>query len=321
MNSRFCVTGTVRRTLSRLVCATFVFGLMLPALAGGKQDPDIERFNDKGKIDWTHGSIYATGLGAVSRTENNDAKAYLKARTFAKLDALRNLLMVIDHVRIDSHTVGADFEAQSDTIRAEVEGIVKGSQVISEREIRKGRDVMVEVTVATKMYGDQGIAHAFLPPAIQKEQQLEQAPARETLPAPVAPPNGFHVRPDEIEPAPAGTPYTSVIIDARGYRLERCMSPKILRADGSEVWGTVKVDPDWVLEHGIVIYAHSLADAHALDRCGRNPLVIRACATANSPIPSDAVISPVDAGKLLSLNARDGFMDKFNVIFIVDPKH
>ena len=115
----------------------------------------------------------------------NDAKAYLKARTFAKLDALRNLLMVIEHVHIDSHTVGADFEAQSDTIRAEVRGIVKGAQVISEREIRKGRDTMVEVTVSTRMYGDQGIARAFLPEAIERQQERAPEPAPVPTPAPV----------------------------------------------------------------------------------------------------------------------------------------
>lgn len=301
--------------LSRLLCLTCITGLLLPAMAGGKkQEADVQRINDRGRIDWGSGTLYATGLGAVSRTETNDAKAYLKARSFAKLDALRNLLMVIDHVRIDSHTVGADFETQSDTIRAEVQGIVKGAEVFGERDIRKGRDTMIEVTVATHMYGDQGIAHAFIP---------EEMKRREEAPAPGTPPSEYHVRP-EIEPAPAvpeGAAYTSVIIDTRGYKVDRCMAPKILREDGSEVWGTVQVDPDYVLEHGIVIYAHTMPEARALNRCGRNPLILRASGTARTAIPSDAVINEADAARLLSLNARDGFMNKFNVIFLVDPLH
>lgn len=307
------------RRLSRLLCTVCIFGLLLPALAGKKQGADIERVTERGRIDWTNGSLYATGLGAVSRTETNDAKAYLKARAFAKLDALRNLLMVIEHVHIDSHTVGADFEAQSDVVRAEVRGIVKGAQVVSEREIRKGRDTMVEVTVNTHMYGDQGIARAFLPEAIERQQ--ERAPDPDPVPAPVEPPSDYHVRPDVDVAPPSGAPYTSVIIDTRGYKVERCMSPKILRQDGSEVWGTVKVDPDYVLEHGIVIYAHNIEQARALDRAGRNPLILRACGTANTAIPSDAVLSASDSARLMSLNARDGFMDKFHVIFVVDPLH
>lgn len=305
--------------LSRLLCAVCITGLLLPACAGGKQGSDVERIGEHGRIDWTNGALYATGLGAVPRTENNDAKAYLKARGFAKLDALRNLIMVIDHVHIDSNTVGADFEAQSDTIRAEVRGIVKGAQVFGEREIRKGRDTMVEVTVMTHMYGDQGIARAFLPEEIHRSE--ERAPEPAPVLPPITPSHGYRV-PGDVEPAPSSeAPYTSVIIDARGYKVERCMSPKILRQDGSEVWGTVKVDPDWVLDHGIVIYAHNMPDARALDRCGRNPLVLRACGTARTAIPSDAVLSEADSARLLSLNARDGFLNKFNVIFVVDPLH
>ena len=308
--------------ITRLLCAVCVTGLLLPASAGGKQDADIQRLGEHGKIDWTNGALYATGLGAVSRTETNDAKAYLRARTFAKLDALRNLIMVVDHVHIDSHTVGADFEAENDTIRAEVQGIVKGAQVIGEREIKKGRDAMVEVTIVTHMYGDQGIARAFLPEEARRSAERAPQPEPEIVPAPAlpAPRGGFRVH-DDAEPAPAGAPFTSVIIDTRGYKVDRCMSPKILRQDGSEVWGTVTVDPDWVLDHGIVIYAHNMTDARALDRAGRNPLVLRACGTARTAIPSDAILSQADSERLLSLNARDGFLNKFNVIFVVDPLH
>lgn len=305
--------------ISRLSCAVFMAGLLLPALAGGKQTPDIERINEHGRIDWTNGAMYATGLGAVPRNENNDAKAYLKARGFAKLDALRNLLMVVDHVRIDSHTVGVDFETQSDTIRAEVSGIVKGAQVISERNIRVGRDSMVEVTVLTHMYGDQGIARAFLPEAIERNRDRAPEPAPEPQPAPE--PALPHIDAPDPAPAPTGGPYSSVIIDARGYKVARCMSPKILRQDGSEVWGTVRVDPDYVLEHGIVIYAHNLEQARQLDRCGRNPLVLRACGSAHTAIPSDAVLSDADAQRLMSCDSRDHFLNKFNVIFVVDPLH
>src|SRR5881394_551204 len=91
----------------------------------------------------------AVGLGAVNAREPNYAKAYLRARGFAKLDALRNLLMVVDHVRIDSRTVGRDYEAVSDEIRAEIQGIVRGAQVVNEREIHVRGNTMIEVTVAT----------------------------------------------------------------------------------------------------------------------------------------------------------------------------
>ncbi len=122
------------------------------------------------------------------------------------------------------------------------------------------------------------------------------------------------------KPSEPGKPYTSVIIDATGFGLERCMSPKIRRADGSEVWGTVKVDPDFVEEHGIVGYAKTLDEAKKSDRCGSNPMIIKATALAGGAFHSDPVISNADADLLLAENKLGKFLDKFNVIFIKDGK-
>ncbi len=52
--------------------------------------------------------------------------------------------------------------------------------------------------------------------------------------------------------------YTSVIIDTLGMHVNRSMSPKILRTDGSEAWGTVRVDYDFLADHGIVAYARTM---------------------------------------------------------------
>jgi hypothetical protein len=328
--------------------------LILPAFAGGKgghkRNPNEEKITDRGSINWQKGVLYATGLGAISRTDSNEARAYLRARTFAKLDALRNLLMVIDHVRIDSHTVGSDFTTASDEIRAEVKGIVRGAQVVGERRIPIGTSMMVEVTVATPLYGDQGIATIFVPEMMRRQQEADEnqpgrsetpapesrapdtapepddsgaplvhsAPPPPDVPAPAAPePQDTIQRQDSTQP-PAGDRYTSVIIDTRGFNVWRCMSPKIRHADGSEVWGTVRVDPDYVIEHGIVIYAHTIEEAKHLDRAGDRPVVIRAVGKNGGKFGTDPVLSEADAERLLSLNARDRFMDRFRVIFVVD---
>lgn len=135
---------------------------------------------------------------------------------------------------------------------------------------------------------------------------------------------------DEAAPAPPvasakpsepGKPYTSVIIDATGLGLERCMSPRIRRANGSEVWGTVKVDLEFVEEHGIVAYATTLDEANKSDRCGSNPMIIKAVAVAGGAFHSDPVISDADADLLLTENKLGKFLDKFNVIFVKDGKH
>jgi hypothetical protein len=109
--------------------------------------------------------------------------------------------------------------------------------------------------------------------------------------------------------------YTSLIIDARGCGLERCMSPKIKTPDGHEVWGTVKVDYDFVEEHGIVAYTRSMSEARNNERCGGKPLIIRADRVSGR-MHTDPVISSSDADLILAENAKYKFLDDFKVIFI-----
>jgi hypothetical protein len=122
------------------------------------------------------------------------------------------------------------------------------------------------------------------------------------------------------KPSEPGKPYTSVIIDTTGLCLDRCMSPKIRRANGSPVWGTMEVDLDFVEDHGIVVYAMSLDEAKKNDRCGSNPMIIKAKERAGGEFKSDPVLSDADADLLLAENKIGKFLDKFSVIFVKDGK-
>ncbi len=111
-------------------------------------------------------------------------------------------------------------------------------------------------------------------------------------------------------------PYTSLIIDASGLGLKRAMSPKIRRDDGSEVWGTVKVDADYVIDHGIVSYVDSLESAKNDDRAGDNPLVIQAIGISGGKFLCDPVIDDNDSKYILDEDKEAHFLDKFSVIFV-----
>lgn len=212
-------TATRRTLLQSLLLALGAFSLTSPVLAK----------KDKGRIDWDRGSIVATGLGAMSNKEGNDAKAYLRARSYARMDARRNLLAVISHVKIDSRTTGQDYEATSDTIREEISGLVKGSEITSERKVRMGNSWMVEVTVSMPIYGEDGVASVFVPEVLRREKARrpkveddEPAEVRNQTPAPIerrdedvddrrpsrfedddpAPVPAPEARPVEVEPAP-----------------------------------------------------------------------------------------------------------------------
>src|SRR5579872_6220074 len=101
-----------RYLLPGIIVVSLSLCIVLPASAAGKgkkrQDAPGERIGAHGRIDWDTGLLYATGLGPISNRQSNEPKAYLRARSSAKLDALRNLLMAVHRVRIDSHTVGSE---------------------------------------------------------------------------------------------------------------------------------------------------------------------------------------------------------------------
>lgn len=119
------------------------------------------------------------------------------------------------------------------------------------------------------------------------------------------------------EETPVG-PFSSLIVDASGLGLKRAMSPKIRREDKSEVWGTVEVDPDFVLETGIVSYTASMAEAVRDPRKGDNPLVIKAIGISGGKFLCDPVISDGDAITVLAEEKNTHFLEKFNVIFIAN---
>ncbi len=289
------------------------------AMAGNRPQDDIQNVGSYGHINWTRSVLKAEGMGAIPRNAHNDAVAYLKARDYAELDALKNLLMVIKGIHINARITGADYMAQSSVIRAHVQGLIKGAQVVSERTVRIGRDQAVQVTVALPMYGSgRSVAGVFLPPLLKPVP--ENGLNNSSIPADsVSQPSPVQALQSASDNQQTDTPYTSVIIDARGFRVERSMSPKILLSNGSEVWGTVKANPNYVIDHGIAVYANSMQSARSLRRAGSHPLVLRAVNGGMLPGQNDVEISRSDADRLLSLNQRYGFLNRYQVILVLNP--
>jgi hypothetical protein len=302
-----------------LLALTLAVLLPLAATAQRKVTRQVENR----RIDWNKRTLYATGLGPISNREPNEAKAYVTARRVAIADARRNLLALIESVRIDSQTLVKDYELASDTIREQISGLIKGAEIFSERKVQMGNSAMVEVTVSLPMDGEAGLAGAVLPEVINRHAETQDVPANVEPIRPAAPPKvelPRRTQPTAPIPAPRDSePVTSVIIDARGLGIERSMAPKLRREDGSEVWGTVRANPDFVLEHGIVVYATSLAEARRDSRAGANPLILRAIGRAGSRFRTDPVLSWQDVERLREANQGNNFLDNYRVIFVVDP--
>jgi len=124
----------------------------------------------------------------------------------------------------------------------------------------------------------------------------------------------------------AADAYTGLVIDCRGLGLQRGMSPKIRRIDGSEVLGTIQLSDDRldkVIEEGLVAYLSGfegeepfqLDEPDAVKRIGKNPLMIKAIGLAGSA-KTDPVISDEDADRLLQENKRSRFWERLAILFL-----
>ncbi|MCS7065191.1 MAG: hypothetical protein NZL85_02825 [Fimbriimonadales bacterium] len=266
---------------------------------------------DAGAINWSEGVLTATGIGLMPRNESDRARAYLKARSYARLDALANLLMLIDRVQIDAQYVGADYTTQSEEIRASISGFIRGAQIIDERKVLIEGQEAVQVTVGTAMYGQRGLSRLLMKPSLALPPKApEPSPTYMELVAPNTPATG--------SPTVEGN-YTGLIIDARGLKVQPAMAPRILKADGTVLYGTGKLDPDQVVEKGMAAYYRDMWAGRADARAGSNPLIIRPIGTYRRAVATtDVVISDADAAKLLAEDARTNFLKAMKVVFVVD---
>lgn len=259
--------------------------------------------------------LYATGEGAMPRAaeQPNRAQAYLQAKAYAKMDAIANLVKAARGTMVRYNSTGKNYVAET-IISEEIKGVLDNVQVVSVRKRPEGSDTIVEVVVKSPVPRlPENLAQAPVEQGTQKAQgALEKAnPSWVAAAVPIV-----------AGSAPATPPaecHTSVIINAQGFGVVRSMSPKILRQDGSEVWGTVRADMDFLSDYGIAAYTRSLSDALANQRAGTRPLIIRAAGRANGPSKCDVVISDRDADSLLAEDRRSGFLREFRVILVVDP--
>lgn len=268
-------------------------------------------------VDWTHGVIEVVGMAPPQERVNVPA-ARLKAmqRRVAYADAVRLLGESIKGVNVTSETKVADFQLVSDTIELKMKQFIQGQQIVDEKLQEDGTYC---VTLRAPLYGQTGSVAAVVLPAVQEHQQAAEEHRQQEVVAtgnkpeppvdvPAKPP-----APPTPTPERQPGPYTGVVVDARGFDLQRAMSPKIMKANGAEVWGTVQVDREFVLKTGIVGYA---PDLERITRGGDNPLIIRAIGRHGS-FRANPVIGDEDAALLLAENQKTKFLDQFKVVFVI----
>ena len=248
------------------------------------QQPLIQTIGS-GEINWAEQIVRASGSGAPNPDAPNIAAARLGAERAAKADALRNILETVKGVRIDSQTLVVNAMTQSDVIRTQVQGIVRGARVVNTRYLSDGA---VEVTVEIPMAGP--LTQTVLPPTSFGTQSV---------------------------PKEGSAVYTGVVFDSRGLSIRPAMAPKVLDEDGREVYGSAFVSAEWAAKYGIVGYVKDLDAAKKNDRVAANPLVVKAVKISGSG-GSDLVISNADAQGLKDMSKNLSFLEQCRVLIVVD---
>lgn len=283
--------------------------------------PYIENRGDRGSVDWSNGVIHGTGYGVRPERITNPGKARLMAREAALADAYRAIAFIVSGVAVDGNTTVRDHEEESQEIKLSVHAFIRNARIVSEADLPDGT---YEVTLELPIWGENGLGRAVRGSGKQTEPVLKPAPQIDEGQEPVGRISEPQITPVVEQPEPfkaqeaSGQPYTGLVIYARGLGVEPCMSPKILFPDGSEVWGTMQIDPDLVNSYGIVAYYKTLGKAMKNERTGDNPLVIKAIGKSGK-VNGDVVVSEEDGKKILAENVRGGFLEKLGVVFLIDP--
>lgn len=262
------------------------------------------------EIDWSDECCFAVGAGSMpsAAEESNRSKAYLKARNSAKTKAVANLLMAVDGTAVTCGASVRDLTVKDSALRKLVDERTADAQIVSEKQQAQGSATVVVVEVRAPLYGPEGIATAVLKSKPYREASSAKATglAVDTRGDPKT----------STSRAGAKGPFTSLILDCASLDIEQAISPRIRRADGSELWGALPRELDFLDEHGVVAYEPSLDSARRSKRAGGNPLLLKAIGRAGAKFKCDAVVSNPDADLMLRESQASGFLDRFDVIFV-----
>ncbi len=284
--------------------------------------------------------ISAEGFGFADASRFSEPQARLMALRAAKIDAQRNLLEVINGVRVTAGTTVKDMMLESDIIGTRVKGMLQGSFETASTVSREDGSWVAAVTMAVCL--DKGDALCKAKPSLAAITQpsLKGAPpearfseadlatvkeeiADAEVQADSADASGLVVASSIAEdaPTPVGSEdsdavsreaATGLILDASGLNYTPMLDVRVRTRSGKELYGPghVAMGSDWL--H----WSPSLDDAKGMSQViGSAPLILTPESLGEA---TELVISDQDAISLFTSNTRSGdFLAAGKVVIIV----
>ena len=254
----------------------------------------------KGAVNWDKGAesdITAVGISV------KDPRGMAMAREAAIMAAQRNLLGTVQGLQIDSDTTMRDFLIESDFVHRKISGIIRGGQIVEEYPTEDGG---YYVKMRIPIYGADSIASAIVP-----EISPENKKPFETVDKPA-------IKPAEVREIQSNE-YSGVVVDASGLGLQPTFSPVIFDTNGRAIYGVENLDPDKIIENGMVGYSNSLDNEITVERAGTQPLIVNAVKVNEANTSANKVnviVSVEDADKILLANEKSHMLEKCAVVFV-----
>ncbi|MBN2071135.1 MAG: hypothetical protein JW814_06710 [Candidatus Krumholzibacteriota bacterium] len=268
---------------------------------------------DNAYFNWTRGEIVVQGVGVATPDGGKyPVQMEVEAKRAAKLDAMRNLHEATGIVAMTYSSTANKQMLESDYIQVQGKGAISGAREVGKPVIEKDEKGGIKVYIWMKMS-----LSGFTVSLYDKINEIE---TKEREVTPIQSYDMEKIRPvKEINPSIKDDTYTGLIVDCTGLKGRPSVSPRIITEDQKEVYGSLKVNRLWLLNHGLAGYASDVTSAKNLqkDRIGDNPLVIKPVMV--SGLSSDwAVVGDKDAELIASANKEEKFLDKCRVVFVLD---
>lgn len=287
------------------------------SLANEPNGQSITRLTPNGYINWSTGTVTATGIGIPPRNAPSAVQASEMARTAAWSVALANLLEVVNGIRVDAQTTVRNYVTTNAEVQTHVEGMIKQAIVIEERELPTGE---VKTTVQMQAAGEltEQLASPRPTPASTQLNRLEATQDGTKKPQKkISPPT------QTLKPA---TTFTGLLVDARSIGAQQCLAPRIV-ADDNEIYGPAIVDKQFISgpsipkedQKRIAWYFTDETKARSHKKISPNPFVVKAT-RAIGVGKTDLIIDEISAQRLQSQPEYLDLLKQAKVLILIDSE-
>ena len=275
--------------------------------------------------------ITAEGFGFSDANRFSEPQARLMALRAAKIDAQRNLLEVINGVRVTAGTTVKDMMLESDIIGTRVKGMLQGAFETDSSVAFEDGSWVASVKMAVCMDKSDSLCRAKPTLASITQPSLIGAPPEarysvSDLPALAAATVTKETAAPQNTPEPASTALvqtpetadtipnraTGLILDVRALNYTPMLDVRVRTGSGKELYGPghVPMGSDWLHWAPSVVSANEMADI-----VGDAPLVMTPESLGEA---TELVISDNDAIKLFTSNTLSGdFLAAGKVVIVV----